>query len=61
MKKLNLKPYKNKAELMNSLTRVLKKDYGVELSEEELEESADNLTNFFSCLLDCSISKNEKQ
>lgn len=44
MKKSDLKPYRNKCEFMDNLNRVFKKDYGVELEEKELEESANNLT-----------------
>lgn len=61
MKNSDFKPYESKREFKDDLKRVFKKDYGVELSEEELEEATNNLTNFCGNLLNCYVNKTGQQ
>jgi len=46
-----IKPFKNREESLSELDRILRKDYGVEMSRERLEQSSQNIKALLTSLL----------
>lgn len=48
-------------ELINELKTIIKEDYGVELEQNEADEIANSLVNYFDLLAKIQIENNVKQ